>query len=80
VSLYLEIAPEEEDTEVPCSFSGPLYYLSKPHEQIIEDYRALFDTHVAKEWQEDGRVYDILNSQSALRVFVPADWHWNLRF
>jgi hypothetical protein len=44
----LDIAPEEEETEIPCSFSGPLYYLSKPHEQIIQDYKDLFETHIAK--------------------------------
>jgi len=26
-----EIAPEELETEEPCSFTGPLYYLSKPY-------------------------------------------------
>jgi hypothetical protein len=71
----LEISPEEEDSYEPCSFSGPLYYLSKPHEQVVQDYKSLFDTHVAKDWLQDQRVLAILESDAALRVFVPSDWH-----
>jgi len=71
----LEIAPEEEETEVPCSFSGPLYYLSKPYDEVLSDYRALFDSHVSKDWIEKSNIIDILNSDAAIRVFVPSDWH-----
>ena len=44
-----EIAPEEEDTEIPCSFTGPLYYLTKPHAEVISEYKNMFDSHVSKQ-------------------------------
>lgn len=44
-----EVAPEEEATETPCSFTGPLYYLTKPHAEVIQEYKSMFDSHVSKE-------------------------------
>ena len=32
-----EVSPEEEDTPMPCSFSGPMYYLSKPYQEVLDD-------------------------------------------
>jgi hypothetical protein len=69
-----EIAPEEEETEIPCSFSGPLYYLSKPYDEIMKDYEAYFETHVAEDWRESTEVLQILRSPEALSVFVPQEW------
>ena len=69
-----ELAPEEENTEEPCSFTGPLYYLSKPHEQVVEDYFAMFDKHISDEWRADPRIIALLRSDKALRVFVPKEW------
>lgn len=69
-----ELAPEELNTEIPCSFSGPLYYLSKPHDQVIDDYREMFKDHVAEDWKLNTNVLDILLSKEALQVFVPKEW------
>jgi len=33
-----EVSPEEEETPMPCSFSGPMYYLSKPYQEVLGDY------------------------------------------
>jgi hypothetical protein len=41
---------EEQDTPDPCSFTGPLYYLSKPHEEAVQDYVDLFESHIAPEF------------------------------
>jgi len=65
---------EEQETEEPCSFTGPLYYLSKPHDEVVQDYREMFQSHIADEWRSDPRVMEILNSEEALEVFVPKEW------
>ena len=64
---------EEQKTEIPCSFTGPLYYLSKPHHEVVRDYFDMFDTHVAPEWLANPRVEQLLRSEKALKVFVPEE-------
>jgi hypothetical protein len=70
-----EIAPEELETEEPCSFTGPLYYLSKPYDEIREEYFGMFDKHIAPEWRFHPRLLELLNSEKARLVFTPEDWH-----
>jgi hypothetical protein len=67
-------SPEEEESYVPCSFTGPLYYLSKPYEEVVQDYYADFETHVADDWKKHTRVIELLKSDLALSVFCPAEW------
>ena len=68
-------APEELDTDLPCAFSGPLHYLSMSREEAIKEYKALMTTHVEKAFVESTAVLDLLNSDLALDVFVPAVWN-----
>lgn len=69
-----EVAIEEINTEEPCSFTGPLYYLSKPHTEVLQDYFNLFDSHIAPEWRNNSRLISILSSEKAQEVFVPKTW------
>ena len=69
-----EIAPEEEESYEPCSFTGPMYYLSKPHDEVVNDYKAMFETHIAEDWRRNTRIEELLLSEKALRVFVPQEW------
>ena len=66
-------SPEEEETPDPCSFTGPLYYLSKPHEEAVQDYFALFESHIAPDFLAAAcpELLDLLRSDVALDVFVP---------
>jgi hypothetical protein len=64
-----DLAPEEDECDIPCSFSGPLYYLSKPHEEVVRDYESLFETHISEEWRKDPEVMAILNSEEAKKRF-----------
>ena len=69
-------SPEEEETPDPCSFTGPLYYLSKPHEEAVQDYFALFDSHIAPDFLAAfPELLDLLRSDMALDVFVPKQWN-----
>ena len=38
-----EVSPEEKETPMPCSFTGPMYFLSKPYEEVLEDYTILHE-------------------------------------
>ena len=69
-----ETPVEELETDIPCSFSGPLYYLSKSYEEVLQDYKDMFESHVAEDWRKDKRVMSILLSDAAIEVFVPREW------
>ena len=69
-----EIAPEEEATETPCSFTGPLYYLTKPHAEVVQEYKNMFESHVSKEWALNSNVLEILSSDKSISMFAPGEW------
>ena len=67
-------SPEEEESYIPCSFTEPLYYLAKPHSEVIEEYKAEFEKHIAEDWKLNTNVVEILLGSKALEVFCPAEW------
>ena len=69
-----EEAPEEVETDLPCSFSGPLLYLSITREEAISEYNELLNTHVSNEFKESTDIINLLKSDLALDVFVPQTW------
>ena len=69
------IAQEDIDTPHPCSFSGPLSYLGKPHEEAVKQYIDIISTHVSQKFlSEIPELLDLLTSELALSVFVPKTW------
>ena len=42
-----EDSPEEEDAPMPCSFSGPMYCLTKSYEEVLDDYTMLHEKQAA---------------------------------
>jgi len=68
-------APEELDTDLPCSFSGPLHYLSMSREEAIKEYKEQMSAHVEKTFAESTAVLELLHSDLALDVFVPSVWN-----
>jgi hypothetical protein len=70
-----EIPQEEIETEDPCSFTGPLYYLSKPHRKVVQEYFDMFQEHMAPDWRGNKELIDLLTSPEAVQVFVPAEWN-----
>ena len=43
----MRISPEEEDAPMPCLFSGPMYYLSKSYEEVLDNYTTLHEKQAA---------------------------------
>jgi hypothetical protein len=57
------IAQEEIDTYDPCSFTGPLAYLTMSHEEAIENYLSLLNSHISPEFMaECPKVLDLMKS------------------
>ena len=42
-----EVSLEEEEAPMPCSFSGPMYYLSKSYEEVLDNYTTLHEKQAA---------------------------------
>ena len=69
------IAEEDLDTPQPCSFPGPLYYLGKPYQEAVQQYKDLISSHVSQQFIIDvPQLEDLLTSDLALSVFVPQQW------
>ena len=68
-------APEEELTSLPCSFPFALYYLSKSHEEAVEDFLQAIPTQVSHEMMEEcPQLTELLQTKGVL-VFVPSNWN-----
>jgi hypothetical protein len=69
------ISPEELLTPEPCSFTGPLAYLSVSHDEAVKDYHELLKTHISEEFREAApKLMELMQSDLALEVFVPKTW------
>jgi hypothetical protein len=74
-------AQEELETEMPSSFSGPLYYLSKPWEEVHADFIAMFEAHVSLEMRaEIPELVAYLRSDACLEVFLHKTWNGLKKF
>jgi hypothetical protein len=68
-------SPEEEETPDPCSFTGPLAYLSVSHEEALDDYKQMITKHVSPEFmQAKPELMELLLDEKTLQVFVPKTW------
>ena len=70
----LEVAQEDEDTDIPVNFAGALTFLGKTREEAIKDYHELLDTHVSEAMKKETDVINYLKGEDALSVFVPSEW------
>ena len=68
-----DIAPEDEETELPVQFGDALTFLGKPREEAVKDYHALFEKHVSDEMKENTDIIQLLKTK-AEKVFVPDEW------
>jgi hypothetical protein len=69
-----EEAPEDMDTDLPSSFSGPLYYLLTTREEAISDLKKIIEDHVHPDFRASTPIVDFLLSEKALQCFVPEKW------
>ena len=67
-----EIAPEDEEIPIPCSFRSVLHFMEMTPGEALQEYYSLFDTHVAPEFAKAVPVLDLLRKYHA--VFVPTNW------
>jgi hypothetical protein len=71
-----EICLEDDETPIPCSFSGPLLYLAVSHLEAVNEYKKYIETHVAETLSK--AVSDLVKyllSDKCISVFVPQDWN-----
>ena len=68
-----EIAEEDEDTPLPCSFTAALHFLELSHEDAMEEFRLQFDEHIAKGFMRETNVKELLLTKGH-KVFVPERW------
>jgi hypothetical protein len=70
-----EPCPEDENTPIPCSFTGPLMYLAISHLEAVNEYKKCCETHVAKEMVAAiPEMVEYLLSEKCISVFVPQEW------
>jgi len=69
-----QIPQEELKTEALCFFTGPLYYLSTPQEEVFQEYFAMFEEHIAPEWRKNRDLLELLMCPDEVQEFVPAEW------
>ena len=66
-------APEDADTDLPCSFPYALHFLEMSHEEAINEFFSLFDKHVDKAFAETTPILELLRTKGSM-VFVPSNW------
>jgi hypothetical protein len=53
-----ELSPEELDTPIPCAFTDAMYYMSKPHEEVVQDYIQMLPSHINQDWIHASDIMD----------------------
>ena len=66
-------APEDDLTVLPSSFTSALYFLDKTHDEAVQDYFNLFDTHVSLEFSANTDILRLLRTKG-IDVFIPRNW------
>ena len=65
------VSPEEAGTPDPCSFTGPLAYLSISHDDAVEEYKQMLISHISKEFlASKPELMDLLLDEKTIQVFV----------
>ena len=69
-----EISPEELDTPIPCAFTDAMYYMSKPHKEVVQDYIQMLTSHINQDWIHASDIMDRMQSERYIQAFVPTEW------
>ena len=51
-----------------------MYYLTKPHEEVLQDYMDMLPSHVNEEWQQTSDIINRMKSVRYIQAFVPKEW------
>ena len=68
-----EVAPEDLDTPLPCSFTDALHYMEMPYDEAVQEFLSLLETHVHKNFADATPIIKLLQSKG-IKVFVPSNW------
>lgn len=68
-----EIAQEELDTPVPCSFTAALHFMELTHQEAVDEFKDQITLHVNKDFAESTDIVEYLLARAIL-VFVPEEW------
>ena len=68
-----ELAPEDEETPLPCSFTSALHFMEISFEQALQEFKSQINEHVSSELRKHTRVEKLL-LEKGYRVFVPEKW------
>jgi len=68
-----DIAPEDEATPLPCSFTDALHYMEVSYDEAVVEYLGLLNTHVSKDFVDNTDVLQLLKTKG-VKVFVPQNW------
>ena len=66
-------APEEQSSPLPAQFEYASNFLGKTREEAIQEFKDMFDEHIAPEMKEKTKIIDLLMNKG-LKVFVPEEW------
>jgi len=66
-------APEDIQTELPCSFPDALHFMEMSPKEALKEYLGQIPKHVAREFIEATDIVKLLTTKGA-RVFVPQNW------
>ena len=72
-SVMDELAIEDEETPLPCSFTGPLHFLMMSRQEALDQYFGYFDTHIDPKMKESTPIVELLRTLGS-EVFVPVKW------
>lgn len=72
-TVWDELAEEDEETPLPCSFSGPLHFLMMPRQAALEEYFGLFESHIDPGMRDSTPIVELLRTLGS-EVFVPVKW------
>ena len=73
MSSFLDEAPEDLETPLPCAFSEALHFMEVTYEQAKQDFIDLIPTHVSPEFLECTDIRKLLVTKG-LNVFIPQNW------
>ena len=72
-TVYLETAPEDENTPLPSSFPDYLSFMEMGYKESLKAYLDVLESHVHSEFAQRTKIMELLKTKGA-KVFVPHNW------
>ena len=72
-TVYLESAPEDDNTPLPCSFPDFLSFMEMGYKESLNAYLDALESHVHLDFAKQTKIMELLQTKGA-KVFVPQNW------